>query len=77
MITVHYFAGVRELTGTAQETVPFTGQTVEELQRQLLEKYPEMQGSAVQFAVNEEYALPGDALAAGDVIALIPPVSGG
>lgn len=77
MITIHYFAGVRELTGTAQESLPFSGLTVEQLRKQLTEKYPGMLESAVQFAVNEEYALPGDVLSEGDVVALIPPVSGG
>lgn len=77
MITVHYFAGLRELTGTAQESLRFSGQTVEQLRNALVEKYPGMQDSAVQFAVNEEYALPNDVLSEGDAVALIPPVSGG
>ena len=77
MITVHYFAGVREMTGTPQESLPFSGQTVEQLRTALVEKYPGMNDSAVQFAVNEEYALPDDVLKEGDAVALIPPVSGG
>lgn len=77
MITVHYFAGVRELTGMEKENFSFSGKTVGQLKQQLIQKYPSIQESAMQFAVNEEYALPEDPLAAGDVVALIPPVSGG
>lgn len=77
MITVHYFAGVRDLTGTHEEKFRFSGKTVGQLKEQLKEKYPGMHESSVQFAVNEEYALPGDVLSEGDVVALIPPVSGG
>lgn len=77
MITIHYFAGVREITGTPRESLSYSGHTVEQLRDALIQKYPGMQGSAVQFAVNEEYALPDDVLNEGDVVALIPPVSGG
>ena len=31
----------------------------------------------VMTAVNEEYALPTDMLSSGDIVAFIPPVSGG
>jgi molybdopterin synthase sulfur carrier subunit len=77
MITVHYFAGVKELTGTAQESVSLAGQTVAQLRSWLAEKYPGMAERSIQVAVNEEYALPDDVLSEGDVVALIPPVSGG
>lgn len=77
MITVHYFAGIREMTGTAHESLPFSGRTLAQLQEMLAEKYPAMRGSTVQFAVNEEYALADEVLSEGDIVALIPPVSGG
>lgn len=77
MITIHYFAGIKELTGTAQETLQFAGQTVDQLRKELAGKYPGMAENSVQMAVNEEYALPDDVLSEGDVVALIPPVSGG
>lgn len=77
MITVHYFAGVRELTGTREEKFSFSGNTVGQLKEQLIEKYPGMAESSVQVALNEEYALPDDVLSEGDIVALIPPVSGG
>lgn len=77
MITVHYFAGIRELTGMPMETIAYAGNTVAQLRNALTEKYPGMQENAVQIAVNEEYALAEDILHDGDVVALIPPVSGG
>lgn len=77
MITVHYFAGIREMTGTNTEDIDFAGKTVGQLKEQLIQKYPEMQGNALHVAVNEEYALPTDILSEGDAVALIPPVSGG
>ncbi|RNF41161.1 molybdopterin converting factor subunit 1 [Planococcus salinus] len=77
MIELHYFAGLREVTGIAQETVDLTGRTVEELWQWATAKYPDLQSGSVRIAVNEEYALPADVLNDGDVAAFIPPVSGG
>ncbi len=77
MITVHYFAGLRELTGVAQEQANLSGRTVEELWQWAAEKYPGIEAGGARIAVNEEYALPEDKLEQGDVAAFIPPVSGG
>lgn len=77
MITFHYFAGLREMTGVSEEQVDFSGRTVEELWQWVSEKYPGIQAGSVRIAVNEEYALPEDRLESGDVAAFIPPVSGG
>lgn len=77
MITIHYFAGLKEVTGVAQEQTDFSGRTVAELAQWAAEKYPGFDAGAARIAVNEEYALPEDLLATGDVAAFIPPVSGG
>ena len=77
MIVLHYFAGLRELTGVSEEQADLAGRTVEELWQWAVEKYPGIQASSVRIAVNEEYALPEDRLESGDVAAFIPPVSGG
>lgn len=77
MITIHYFAGLKEVTGVAQEQMDFSGRTVAELAQWAAEKYPGIDAGAARIAVNEEYALPEDLLANGDVAAFIPPVSGG
>lgn len=77
MITIHYFAGLREAAGTAQEQAELEGLTVDELLAWVGGRYPHARLDAVRVALNEEYALPGDVLQAGDTAALIPPVSGG
>lgn len=77
MITVFYFAGLREAAGKAQEQAELAGHTVSELLEWVGRQYPHLSLDAVRVAVNEEYALAEDILQAGDTAALIPPVSGG
>ncbi|HSP21924.1 MAG TPA: molybdopterin converting factor subunit 1 [Planococcus sp. (in: firmicutes)] len=77
MITIHYFAGLKEMTGVAHEQADLSGRTVEDLWQWAAEKYPGIEGGSARIAVNEEYALPEDLLENGDVAAFIPPVSGG
>lgn len=77
MITVYYFAGLREAAGLAEEKADLAGRTVEELLGWIRSKYPHLSLDAVRVALNEEYALPRDVLQDGDIAALIPPVSGG
>ena len=77
MITVHYFARLRELVGKAEETIAQKSMTVSELLDWAEEKYPGFGKDTVHVAVNEEYALKEDIIQSGDVCAFIPPVSGG
>lgn len=77
MIELQYFAGIRALTGIAKESVELSNQTVEDLWKWADKKYPGIRNSSVRIAVNEEYALSTDVLESGDVVAFIPPVSGG
>ncbi|ANU25485.1 molybdopterin converting factor subunit 1 [Planococcus versutus] len=77
MINLRYFAGLKEQTGVSEEQVDMAGHTVEELWQWATEKYPDFQSGAARLAVNEEYALPTDVLESGDIVAFIPPVSGG
>ncbi|MFO0739952.1 MAG: molybdopterin converting factor subunit 1 [Labilithrix sp.] len=78
-LTILYFAAVRELVGTDEERVDFAGGTVADLAAFLQQHRPALAGrlGSVRFARNEEFAQSGDAVADGDVIALIPPVAGG
>jgi molybdopterin synthase sulfur carrier subunit len=50
---------------------------VKDLKQTLTESYHLSQMETTMVAVNEEYALDHDVIRAGDVVALIPPVSGG
>lgn len=44
----------------------------------LIEKYPQLQNnSSFAIAVNESYATENEVIKEGDVVAIIPPVSGG
>ena len=71
-VTVRLFAGLRERAGWARREVEAA--TVADIW-QALELGDEPGG--LLYAVNKEYATPDRALADGDEVALIPPVSGG
>lgn len=80
-VTVLYFAAVRELVGKDEERleVPAAVSTIDALAVHLTEIHEPLAGRLeyVRFARNEELAQGSDAIADGDVIALIPPVAGG
>jgi molybdopterin converting factor subunit 1 len=80
-ITLLYFAAVRDALGTAEEelTLPDTVGTVAELSLYLEGRHAALAGrlATVRYAVNEVFATPETALTSGDVVAVIPPVSGG
>jgi molybdopterin synthase catalytic subunit len=74
-VTVRLFAGLREHAGTGRRDVDLgDGARVEDVWR-ALELGDEPTG--LVFAVNRTYVGRGQALAEGDEVALIPPVSGG
>lgn len=79
-VTVRLFASFREATG-ASESVALVepGTTVAQLWEALQNDYPKLKpwANVPMFAVNESYARPATQLAEGDVVAFIPPVSGG
>ncbi|SFR23068.1 MULTISPECIES: MoaD/ThiS family protein [unclassified Paenibacillus] len=77
MIKLYYFAGLREVTGKAEELADLAGQTVGDLSSWITDQYPDMPIKSVRIAINEEYALSTDVLQDGDIAAFIPPVSGG
>ena len=80
-VTLLYFAALRDAAGKGEESVdlPDDVQTVAALAAWLERHRPAFAGrlGSVRLAVNEAFAEPDTSLAAGDVIALIPPVSGG
>lgn len=77
MITVNYFARLRELTGLSQETIDRETMTVNELLDWAEKTYPGFGKDTIHVAINEEYARKEDTIQSGDVCAFIPPVSGG
>lgn len=77
MISLFYFAHVKELTGKEKETLQWTNGTVADLMKWANEIYPGLDTSSLQVAVNEEYVLGTEQIKPGDRVAFIPPVSGG
>lgn len=74
------FASFREACGTSEKVCEVApGTTVEQLWEQWVNEHPKLRplsaGSA--FAVNGRYAVAGTPLSEGDVVAFLPPVSGG
>jgi molybdopterin converting factor subunit 1 len=80
-VTVLYFAAVRDLTGREEESMdlPPNVRTAGAFAAWIAERRPELAGrmASVRVARNEAFASSGEALAEGDVLALIPPVAGG
>jgi molybdopterin converting factor subunit 1 len=82
-VRVLYFAGLRDALGLSEETVelppPPASMTVGDLCAHLAERhraYAERRDH-VRVARNEAFADASEALAEGDVVAMIPPVAGG
>lgn len=80
-ITLLYFAAVRERLRADREDVelPLEIRDIRALAGWLETRHPGLRGTlaACRFAVGEEFRTPNHVLEAGDVIAVIPPVSGG
>ncbi|QLK86991.1 molybdopterin converting factor subunit 1 [Staphylococcus sp. 17KM0847] len=75
---VLYFAEIKEKLDRAEDTFHFDYElTVAELKQHLYQTYPVIQGKTFQVAVNEEFVQEDAIITTDDVIALIPPVSGG
>jgi molybdopterin synthase catalytic subunit len=72
-VSIRLFAGLRERAGTARLEVDGVERVSDVWAKLGLGDEP----AGLLYAVNRAYASPGDALADGDEVALIPPVSGG
>lgn len=77
MITVLYFAGLKEITNKEEEKVNWSNQTVKELMDWIEQTYQGFSNQPIHIAVNEEYVPLDYMIQSGDMVALIPPVSGG
>lgn len=79
-LVIYYFAALRDLLGMSEERLELVGPAdVAELARVLAERHPRLGPhlGSVRFAVNETFVDATAQLASGDVVALIPPVTGG
>ncbi len=84
MITIVYFASIRELLGLAQESIelPASIKTVAELsawlQQERGDKWSKALGSvSTLIAVNQEMVSADQSIKTGDEVAFFPPVTGG
>ncbi|MBM7663061.1 molybdopterin synthase sulfur carrier subunit [Bacillus mesophilus] len=77
MIQVLLFANLKDQAGSEKITIDEQQVTVKELLEILKEKYSLTNLGQVMVAINEEYSFDDDIVKSGDVVALIPPVSGG
>ncbi|MCC5801647.1 MoaD/ThiS family protein [Rossellomorea vietnamensis] len=76
MIKVFLFAHLQERAGRQEMTIDKGELTVKELKKRLMDEY-HLPLDGVMVAVNEQYSLEDEVISSGDVVALIPPVSGG
>lgn len=80
-VQVLYFAVVRDLVGQGEERLllPPDVRTVGQLAEHLATRHQALAGrlGPVRFARNEAFVALDAVLSEGDVVALIPPVSGG
>ena len=79
-VTIRLFARLRDIAGSGDlsRAAP-EGATVGDIWRALVAEFPEMARyeSSISSAVNADYARMSAAIADGDEIAFLPPVSGG
>ncbi len=79
-ISVHYFASSRDAASCSEETMAHVeGETIDAFRLRLIAHRPAVEGvlSTSRIALNDEFALDGDAIQAGDDLYIMPPVSGG
>jgi molybdopterin converting factor subunit 1 len=80
-VTVLFFAGVRDAAGTAREELVLAPDVtrIAHLAALLERSYAGLAGrlAGVRYAINEEFVEMDAPLGSGDVVAVIPPVSGG
>lgn len=78
-ITLLLFASLRDRLQTHRLDLDLPGGTVQDALDQLGARYPQARDllARIHTAVNEEYREKDAPLREGDVLALIPPVSGG
>jgi molybdopterin synthase sulfur carrier subunit len=83
-VTILYFAWLRDRTGHAEETLelPVGVTTIADLIAHLRARGGGYEaafslGRVIRAAVNQDFAAPDTAIAAGDEIAFFPPVTGG
>ncbi|WP_188455286.1 molybdopterin converting factor subunit 1 [Virgibacillus oceani] len=76
MIDVLFFAELQETVGNEKVSMEADGMTVKALKEKLSAAY-DLSLDHAMIAINQEYAAEDAMITNGDVVAFIPPVSGG
>ena len=77
-VTVKLFAQLKRAAGASDVTVELRhGATARDAAHAVTERFPAVDVHGAMVAVNASYAKPSTVLNDGDVVALLPPVSGG
>ena len=74
-IKVKFFGALAELTGVSEWSMQ--GSSTDDCMRQILERYPLLHGQSFALALNARMIKENQGLQDGDVLALLPPFSGG
>ena len=77
MNKILFFAHLRDEAGTESAMVDAAGKTLAELKEMIAAEYKLQKLDSAMAAINEEFAPNDEVIKEGDVIAFIPPVSGG
>ncbi|SFA52574.1 molybdopterin synthase sulfur carrier subunit [Anoxybacillus pushchinoensis] len=77
MIRILLFAHIKEMVGKEEIVLSEQQMSVRQLRERLQHEYHLPIVSSLLIAVNEQFATDDHMIYAGDVVALIPPVSGG
>jgi molybdopterin synthase sulfur carrier subunit len=75
VVRVLYFGIAREVTGKASEE--YTAEDTISLKSQLLENYPQMKNIFFRLALNRSLIKSEETLKDNDIVAILPPFSGG
>lgn len=76
MIQILFFAQLQEEIGPSIQ-LDCVQCTVQEVKDYVLRSYPHVNLESIMVAVNEEFAKMDELVKTGDVVAFLPPVSGG
>lgn len=76
-VTIKYFGAIEEVTGIAGESFSLDqSSSLQDIKKQLLDKYEGMNDLSFQLAVNQSLA-ESATLKDGDEVAVLPPFAGG
>ncbi len=77
MNKILFFAHLRDEVGEESISIDATGKTVAEVKAIVADQYQVQKLDSAMTAINEEFAPNDEVIKDGDIIAFIPPVSGG